>query len=75
MSWTLTPNVKTLLKSILPNKVNNLYDLSKENFRRFFMFISKMKSKYPYPLMGNILIFDFVDFDLSTNLLLALLGI
>lgn len=75
MSWTLTPGVKTIMKSFLPFMKNSLENLSKGNFDEFLEFIRKKKLKYSYPIMGNVLIFDFVTEEVADEVLIELLDL
>lgn len=77
MSWTLTPSIKTILKSFLPYMGNSLRTVSTGNYKRFLEFMDeiKEKDKYKSPILGNVLIFDFVTRDNATDVITALLDL
>lgn len=75
MSWTLTPSVKLILSSLFPTKTNSLYELSNDTFYAFLSFIEKKKKNVEYPIMGNILIFDFIDKNRTPDIIKHLLDL
>jgi hypothetical protein len=75
MSWTLTPNGKTVFRSMFPYQNKCTKDLYRNGRHHLFDFINKQKLVYDFPIMGNVLIFDFIDQDYAREILQVILDL